>query len=157
MDIARHLVDVLGVDIGAQGKRNASHHGNYQSAVHELTSGRHWWHVAEALPDLIKKGAYLEVRDSNGRTPLHLSCGSFRVEVQFCREAAKVLIENGADINAIDDHSCTFLSMVGDDVLLVKKLIVNGSNVNAAAVFRATKLMQVEILELLLFQDDVCL
>jgi ankyrin repeat protein len=47
---------------------------------------------------LLSHGAYPDVRDSNGRTPL--SCAVERGD----EEMIKILLESGADPNAVDDR-----------------------------------------------------
>lgn len=49
----------------------------------------------------IKEKADIDVKDENGRTPLHLACMNKHFEI------AKILIENGADVNVIDNEGKT--------------------------------------------------
>ena len=54
---------------------------------------------AQAVRDLLRRGANIEARDDRGRSPLLLATHAAAIE------AARVLIEAGADVNAMDDIS----------------------------------------------------
>ncbi|KAJ6098187.1 hypothetical protein N7499_002561 [Penicillium canescens] len=103
--------------------------------LHQVAAGGSWWHVAKALPYLIKMGANVELR------PFH-------------KDATKLLIEYGADVNAVDARGMTCLAKAGDDLTLLKLLMANGATVTASDIFSAIGLEQVENLEVLLAQGD---
>ncbi|OJJ78555.1 uncharacterized protein ASPGLDRAFT_182453 [Aspergillus glaucus CBS 516.65] len=156
MDVLKQLVEDFGVSMDAQCSERVYHGGEYQilmttSALHYLATGNCWWHVDGALPYLIEKGANLNLRNHDGATPLHIALASTEA---FCKEAAKILIKGGADVNAVDDDGNTCLSKAGNDLDLIKLLIAHGAKVSAAAIFSAINLGQVEILEVLLSQGD---
>ena len=52
---------------------------------------------------LISKGADIEARDKNGRTPLFEACSSIRSKKQIC----ELLLSKGADVNARDNQGLT--------------------------------------------------
>lgn len=52
---------------------------------------------AASIEDLLSKGAEIDARDDNGRTPLLVATHANRID------AARALIEKGADVNAKDD------------------------------------------------------
>lgn len=158
MDVVELLVGEMGVNINAQ-RRERVYRKGYQvltaaGALHKLAAGHSWWHVDEALPYLIKMGANLELRDENGATPLHIALDCSGYKGAFYKKAAKILIESGADINAVDASGKTCLSKAGKDLELIRLLIAHGAKVSAAAIFSAIELMQVDALELLLSQGN---
>lgn len=57
------------------------------------------------VKSLIDQGADLESRDLAKNTPLHIACMVGDLEI------AKLLIEKGADVNAINDNGFTPLSV----------------------------------------------
>jgi ankyrin repeat protein len=63
------------------------------------------------------------LKDINGNTMLHMKITS---------DTARILIENGADINAINCHNKTplFYAVINNNFNLVKLLIENGANKN---------------------------
>lgn len=79
------------------------------SFLHVLSrGGEHpWWHTGEALPYMIRQGAYLESRDKDGLTPLIASLDNIDKPLWSPR-ATEMLLQAGADPNSIDhiDKSC---------------------------------------------------
>lgn len=94
------------------------YHVDWSSANHQLAKGRHWWHVAQALPYLISKGANISLPDpqNDNRTPIHIALGGFAKQRgldlgPFHMEAARLLISEGADVNAVDDEGTHCLTL----------------------------------------------
>jgi ankyrin repeat protein len=75
---------------------------------------------------LLSRGAYPDIRDSNGRTPL-----SWTVE-RGDGGAVKMLLENGADPNAVDDRGWTYMRTAwgSNHPELIRLLLSHGANIN---------------------------
>ena len=85
---------------------------------------------------LVKIGAEVNVKDSDGNTPLHHAVGDGQVEV------AKCLIANGANVNAKNKIDYTPLfDAIPNSVEAVKLLIGHGANINVTGKKRAFKNM----------------
>ncbi|OQE15475.1 hypothetical protein PENSTE_c028G00702 [Penicillium steckii] len=154
MEVVKFLVDKMGVKIDTR-KRKIER--NYQkrtfetrfdtSVIHQLATGTSWWHVESALPYLIGRGGYIELRDHNGRTPLQIALTRSDISGPFQRHAARVLIENGANVNARDEKGNSCLSLAGTDLEMVKLLLSHGADVDkddirSAVMFRQTGIME---------------
>jgi ankyrin repeat protein len=159
MAVVRFLIEEMGVSISAtsrkevyvnNGKRREYVSGN--SVLHDIAEGRTWWKVHEALPYLILKGADLEVRNTSGDTPLHISIANTMFKGAFSKEAVNILLDSGADANAVNKHGESCLSRAGTDTELIKLLISHGAKISPAAIFSAIELQQVELLEYYLSQ-----
>ncbi|KGO39178.1 hypothetical protein PEXP_046520 [Penicillium expansum] len=154
MDVVKLLVEKFGVSLNAQFRESSESMETKVAggALHKLALGCSWWHVHEALPYLIKKGADLELRGDDGVTPLHAAMhpkhGPFR------RNAVQILIESGADVNAVDANGETCLSKASNDLEITKLLIAHGAHVSAVAIFSAIEMGEIEILETLLSRGD---
>ncbi|KAJ5889943.1 hypothetical protein N7504_010753 [Penicillium tannophilum] len=149
-DVLRFLVEDMTVNIDVQ---NREHKGLGGSVLHILAAGCNWWHVAQALPYVIKMGANIELRDQNGRTPLHIAL-DFLENGPFYKEAARILVENGADVNAADPKGKTSLSRAGRDLETTKLLLNHGARINAVAIFETIEYRQIEVLKELLSRGD---
>lgn len=160
MDVVKLLVEGFSVNINAKSRVRVYNMEECESmpsdgALHCLAEGCSWWHAHQALPYLIKMGADLEIRDTNGATPLHVALGFSQCKGVFYREAARVLIESGADVNAVDAKGNTCLAKAANDVDLIKLLLDHGAEVSAAAIFSTIELRQVDVLEVLLSKGEV--
>ncbi|QKX59622.1 uncharacterized protein TRUGW13939_06759 [Talaromyces rugulosus] len=160
MEVVKVLVEDFTVNVNAKLRVDAYITGRRESvsgdsALHHLAEGCSWWHVDQALPYLIKMGADLEIRDEKGATPLHVALDFSRYNGVFHKEAARVLIDGGADVNAVDTKGHTCLAKAGNDIQLIKLLLANGARVSATAIFCAIELRQLDILKLLLSSGEV--
>ncbi|KAL2126985.1 hypothetical protein VTI74DRAFT_11529 [Chaetomium olivicolor] len=121
------------------------------SPLHALAKGNWWWQVHEALPYLLSQKPDLDARNHNGETPLHKALESPDHQRRpFHKQAARLLVVAGADVNAVTNSGKTCLAAAGDDIELVRLLIAHGAEVTAAAVFAAIDNGQVGVLEALL-------
>ncbi|UPL00227.1 hypothetical protein LCI18_011161 [Fusarium solani-melongenae] len=141
MDVVRLLVEKFGVDVNETSYPPVSARDiEKSSALHLVAFGRAWWHVHQALPYLLKAGADINIRNSNGQTPLLISLG--RIDFHYlygpyCMDATKMLIEAGADVNASDDKGTSCLAIAHKDIDLIRLLKSHGATVTADALFAA--------------------
>lgn len=111
-----------------------------------------WWQVRQALPFLLSLPPNLrpdlECEDPSGDTPLiralQDSGGIYR------KEAARVLIEAGANVNATYKGTQTCLSLAGGDLELVRLLLEHGATVTGDALFGAIQSNYEELVRLFL-------
>lgn len=156
LDMLRLLVEDFGVDIDQLHGKYKQIDGGYEldspedSALHSLAKGHHWWHVAQALPYLISKGANLEVRNSLGQTPLHISLGAERGLGLFHKDAARQLVLGGANVNATDDAGRSCLSYAGGNVEMTRLLVEHGATIQADSIFGAINKKEPKVLDILL-------
>ncbi|OHF03615.1 hypothetical protein CORC01_00934 [Colletotrichum orchidophilum] len=156
LDMVCLLVEKFGVDMNEL-------HGEYKqtddgyeldsptdSALHSLAKGHHWWHVAQALPYLISKGADLEVKNFKGQTPLHMALSTENDIGLFHKDAARHLILGGADVNAVDETGRSCLSYARGEVDMARFLVEHGATVQADAIFSAINEKQPDVLDALL-------
>ncbi|KAJ5914532.1 hypothetical protein N7504_003415 [Penicillium tannophilum] len=154
MRVLKLIVEDFGVSLNARSIEYAL--GIYREprtigALHYLACGHCWWHVDKALPYLIKKGANLEALDDHRRTPLHIALES---KQPFSKKAIRILIEAGANVNAVQGDGVTCLSKAKLDIDLVKLLVTHGAEVDKAAIFTALQASHIEILAVLLSRCD---
>ncbi|KAM0426586.1 hypothetical protein ACHAPT_008279 [Fusarium lateritium] len=141
MDVLRLLVDKFGVDVNELSYPPPRAFGTGKSsALHHLALGQTWWHVHQALPYLLKAGAEIDIRNSNGQTPLFVSLGGidrYSLYGPYCMEATKMLIEAGADVNAFDNEGISCLALAHRDIDLIRLLKARGAIVTADVLFTA--------------------
>ncbi|KAJ5366647.1 hypothetical protein N7541_000588 [Penicillium brevicompactum] len=160
MEVVQILVEKLGVNINTNCRKLSYETGGAKTiagngVLHGLAKCQTWWGVHHALPYLIKKGADLGLRNGDGDTPLHVACSPIDWKGVFYKEAVKTLLDNGADVNAINSKGETCLSKAGTDVELIKILLSYGAKVSAAAIISAIESGNVELLEHFLSQGDL--
>lgn len=161
MRVVRFLVEEMGVNPSATSrKRVRLSNGKQQdisdnSVLHELARGKTWWNVHEALPYLICKGVDLELRNAIGDSPLLVAIDEKSSKGVFYEEAVQILLDRGADANAVNYHGESCLSKAGTDMGMIKLLLSHGAKVSPAAIFSAIDHEQVELLELFLAQGEV--
>ncbi|KAJ5369177.1 uncharacterized protein N7496_008937 [Penicillium cataractarum] len=153
MEVVRILVEKKGVNINLNCRKESLTSG--KAVLHDLAEGATWWNVHQALPYLIGKGANLEQRNDDGETALHIALDFERYKGVFYKQAVKILLENGADVNAVNNKGETCLSKAGTDIELIKMLLSHGAKVSPAAIFSAIELGNVELLEFFLSQGDL--
>jgi ankyrin repeat protein len=154
IDVIRLLVEKFGIDVNEANYQKTFDGGyNYESGPQDnpllsLAKGRYWWHVALALPYLIDHSADLEIRNNFGQTPLHIALHG--IGGPFHRDAARILIKAGADVNAVDSDGKSCLAYAGNDIEMIRLLIENRANVNVDALFSSIEIRQVESLAMIL-------
>lgn len=106
---------------------------------------------------LLSKGAKLDVKTKEGFTPLHIA-------VQSGDEIAMLLIEKGANIQAVSNTGATMLQLAAGagSARLVKYFLDHGANVQAkngegyTAIFYGAQSGSGEVVKLLLDKGAVC-
>ncbi|CAH0055187.1 unnamed protein product [Clonostachys solani] len=156
LPMVKLLVEKFGVDInemaygrGYVGGKNMV--GGNNSPLHSVARGDHWWQVHQALPYLLEAGANMNIRNQNGQTPLLTALkADGNWPGPFNGTAARLLIEAGADVNAVDNEGRSCLACARHDVGLVKLLISHGAVVTADSVLAAIDSRSVPMLQALL-------
>ncbi|KAK3328716.1 ankyrin repeat-containing domain protein [Apodospora peruviana] len=146
MDVLRFLVETAKASVNAQKMEP-----EYAAPLHCLAAGKYWWQVYEALPYVLSRKPDLEVRDERGHTPLHTALTSLGPREPygtsvFKTAAARLLVEAGADVNAVSKDGTPCLAMAGNDVELVHLLVAHGARVTPSALFAAIDKEEVEVL-----------
>ncbi|PKS04904.1 hypothetical protein jhhlp_008269 [Lomentospora prolificans] len=156
MNIVRLLVEKFGVDIN-EGRLDRRHYDAetriccVNSALHVVAVGNYWWQVNQALPYLLEAGADVNMRIVGDHTPLHVALGAPSTFLgPFSREAAKMLILAGADVNAVDAKGNSCLALANHDVELIKLLIAHGATVTGDSLAAAIQAKNLPVLRALL-------
>ena len=92
--------------------------------------------TADQINAILNKGANVDARDENQKTPLHRACGEGHMEV------AMALVDRGADVDARDEAQATPLhdACVKGHINVVNKLLDMGADVNARDLAEMTPL-----------------
>ncbi|TFB00283.1 Putative ankyrin repeat protein [Trichoderma ghanense] len=144
MDMLRLLVERFAVDINETD-------GSGETALFQIVRGNNWWQVHQALPYLLDAGADIRMRNANGQTPLHMALqADDNWPGPYNWDAAKILIERGADVNAIDDKGQSCLACAQNNVDMARFLIKHGAAVNVDSIFGAIESSNTHVLGALL-------
>ncbi|KAI8300282.1 hypothetical protein K4K61_009873 [Colletotrichum sp. SAR11_59] len=149
MEVLRVLVESIGVNLDSLSRSKSGWDLVSQSALHTTVRGDFWWQISQALPYFIKKGANMEIRDGEGRTPLNYAL-SHAGTIIFQRKAVETLIELGADVNSVDERGKSCLARARADTDLTKLLLDHGAIVTYPALISAIDDRDADGLELLL-------
>lgn len=167
MDVVRLLIEKFYVKPSEfQWSRPEYHHREAlsTSALHYLARGNHFWHTSQALPYLITQGVDLELRNRKGQTPLHIAVGGhpepdelklklyghggeLKYRGTYQKDAARLLISAGANVNAVDNAGDSCLAHAADDLELVHQLIANGATIDGCVLFVAVRRRRYTTLE----------
>ena len=156
MDVVRLLVEKFAIDVNEIFYDHMYHDGENRtvpkdSVLHSLARGNAWWQVHQALPYLIKAGVDLNPRNQDEQTPLHMALeGDGNWPGPFHKDAARILIEAGADVNAVNARGYSCLASACYHADLVKLLKEHGAAVTADAILAAVNTSNIEALEELL-------
>lgn len=144
MDVVKLLVEKFAIDVNETDSST-------QSALFYVSRSLHWWHVHQALPYLLDAGADVHTRNNKGQTPLHMALeADGNWPGPYYWDAAKILIERGADVNAVDADGRSCLACAQHDPDLVKLLIEHGATVTVDSIFAAIDSDNVQSLQALL-------
>ncbi|KAH6884532.1 putative ankyrin repeat protein, partial [Thelonectria olida] len=156
MDMVRLLVEKFGVDINEVKYSHQYHEDSYktlpsESALSWVSRGFTWWNVYHALPYLLNAGADMNMRNRHGQTPLHVALqGDEYYSGCYHREAAKMLIEAGADVDAVNNKGESCLACAQHDVEMIRLLKAHGATVTADSILGAIDAKNAEALRELL-------
>lgn len=97
-------------DVDANEEMHSDARQSYFTSLHYLAMGQHWWQVAHCLPYLLQVSTVdVNVRNERHETPLHVALMS---RYPHSEASARVLIEHGADLNAVDRGGTSCLTLI---------------------------------------------
>ncbi|KAL7942611.1 putative ankyrin repeat protein [Trichoderma barbatum] len=144
MDAVRLLVEKFAIDINDTDIA-------MESALFHVARGNNWWQVHQALPYLLDAGANIHMRNAKGQTPLHMALqADDNWPGPFNWDAAKTLIERGADVNAVDEKGKSCLAYAQHNVDMINFLIKHGATVAVDSIFGAIEASNIKVLQALL-------
>ncbi|KAH8595467.1 ankyrin repeat-containing domain protein [Bisporella sp. PMI_857] len=149
LDVIKVLVEKVKVDVN----RISNRYGYIYkaTALHWLAVGAHFWNI-EAIGYLLDHGADVEARNARGETPLIVAVGSEHPNGFWKEEIMRVLLERGANPNALRDDGKTCLNM-SDDASVTRLLLKHGADISVGKILpltSAVEAMDVDAARLLL-------
>ncbi|KAH6684122.1 ankyrin repeat-containing domain protein [Halenospora varia] len=140
IQMLRVLVEECGVDINSRALATKAQYGTISdsvpsaTALHTLAKADYWWQI-DGLRYLVGKGAKVDVKNIDGQTAIHIACGPKvrdRSSIEYLGfwkpNAVKVLLESGADPNALDDEGKTPLHHSSWSIETMKILVDYGAD-----------------------------
>ncbi|KAM0550175.1 hypothetical protein ACHAPJ_009023 [Fusarium lateritium] len=132
------------------------------TSLHALVTGglHHWWQTNQALPYMLKQGVTLEIKDSQGLTPLNASLDGMNMP-WWSSKATEMLLHARANPRSVEntgksclaravdnkaayrmllqhgavvDHSTLAAAILANDADMVQVMLVSGANPNARQV-----------------------
>ncbi|KAH7120752.1 putative ankyrin repeat protein, partial [Dendryphion nanum] len=161
IEVVKILVEKLHVDIDEifyepkwkDGRICGVARSRTATALHHLAQGDRWWHTSLALPYLISRGADVNVKNDEGRTPLLVALSGYRRPSRYGHNAkshmwkvAETLLKAGADVNVMDENGEGCLAYAGADASVVRLLIDHGAKAGNDALLSAIKSGQTQAL-----------
>ncbi|KAL7911691.1 putative ankyrin repeat protein [Trichoderma velutinum] len=144
MDIVRLLIEKFAVNINETDEA-------MESTLFYAARGNNWWQVYQALPYLLDAGADIHMRNVKGQTPLHMALlADDNWPGPFHWDAAKILIERGADVNAVDGKGQSCLACAQHNIDMINLLIKHGAIVTVDSIFGAIDAGNAKVLQALL-------
>ncbi|KAL6694074.1 putative ankyrin repeat protein [Trichoderma pleuroticola] len=144
MDMVRLLVEKFAVNVDETD-------ADMDTALFSVARGNTWWQVRQALPYLLDAGADIHMRNAKGQTPLHMALqADDSWPGPFSWDAAKILVERGADVNAVDGQGQSCLAYAQHNVDMVHFLVKHGATVTLDSIFGAIDSGNAKVLEALL-------
>ncbi|KAF4997385.1 hypothetical protein FDECE_12093 [Fusarium decemcellulare] len=122
-----------------------------RTPLHDLVRGghHHWWQTNQALPYALKRGVDLEIRDSQGLTPLNASLENMS-KPSWSSKATEMLLQAGADPNSVDNKGKSCLARAIQDKTVYAMLIQYGAVINHSALAAAILAKDVDMVQLML-------
>ncbi|QYS95163.1 Ankyrin repeat protein [Trichoderma simmonsii] len=148
MEVVKVLVETFKANVNAQTSTQIFNLVDGQivegeTALHILARGHHWWQVHQALPYLVSHGANVNLKDQIKRTPLHIALetipGNSPRVPSFQEEAARILVNAGADIHASDrgGKSCQTLAVRHSNPRMLQIILPPGTALDISILFVA--------------------
>jgi ankyrin repeat protein len=113
--------------------------GHERTPLHIATR----WRRFDLMRVLLKGGAKVDSRTDQGKTPLHLAAESAQNDLEKATPAIRLLLENGADPNALDNEGETalrrVLNLLTDNAKaeqLARLLIAKGTDLSSTKILR---------------------
>ncbi|KAK7430678.1 hypothetical protein QQZ08_002722 [Neonectria magnoliae] len=104
-----------------------------------------------ALRHLLNAGADTSVRNNKGQSPLHVALeADAKSPGLFGSDAVRMLVEAGADVNAVDEAGQSCLGSSQHNIDTMRLLVSHGATVTADALFAAISSKRVGVLKELL-------
>ena len=127
LEMINILVEKFGVDVKELDAGNGSYYLPQRSVLHILAQGAYWWQP-KALEYLIKRGADIEAKDSNGDTALLVALAEGYHDGYTRIKAVEILLRAGGNPNVLDKDCLTCLNRAAKRPELVRLLVEHGAN-----------------------------
>ena len=152
MDVVRILVEEKKVDVNA--RMAGSHYPkdtipNGGSALHFLAAGGHWWQFALAIPYIVEHGADMEIKDTDGLTPLGVALRSIKGP-HFSKRTVETLLELGASPDGEERWGKSYLSMTIDHKEIFELFIRHNASISQPALAGAIRKKDIGLLQTML-------
>ncbi|KAL9084258.1 MAG: hypothetical protein Q9165_008169 [Trypethelium subeluteriae] len=152
MDVLRLLLEEKKVNVNARMAGQTYEDSvipNGPTALHEVAGSSHWWHTAQAIPFLVKHGADLEAKDSDGVTPLGIALSSIDGP-HFSMKTVRTLLDLGANPKGSHRGQGSYLSRSISHRNVFKLLIEYGAAFDQPTIRVAIREKNIDLLRTML-------